>query len=107
MAGGYQKDADEERRTCRFWKIASVIGFSGLIAFAIWLFVATTGEGRLEWSAIVVRFIAVFAFGLFAAYAARMAMTHRERERQHRHKQLALESVNAFLEDLEPEVKGR
>lgn len=34
-----------------------------------------------------------------------MAKGHRESELKHRHKQLALESVNAYLNDLEPKVR--
>lgn len=105
MAGGYQKDADEQRKAFLFWNVATILGFAGLIGFAIWLFVASTGEGEFGWSKTFARLLAIVAFGLFAAYAGRMAMKHRESERQHRHKQLALESVNAFLEDLELDVQ--
>jgi len=105
MAGGYQKDADGQRKSFVLWNLATILGFAGLIGFAIWLFVASTGGGEFGWSHTFARLLAIVAFGLFAAYAGRMAMKHRESERQQRHKQLALESVNAFLEDLEPDVQ--
>lgn len=105
MAGGYQRDADTQEKSFKAWSMATVAGFVGLIAFAVWLFIATTAETEFTWSATTSRLVAIAAFGLFSVYAGRMAMKHRESERQHRHKQLALESVNAFLEDLDPEVQ--
>jgi chemotaxis protein histidine kinase CheA len=105
MAGGYQKDADQQRKAFTIWNVVTVFGFAGLIGFAVWLFVESVGAEDLGWSHILARLVAIVAFGLFAAYGGRMAMKHRESERQHRHKQLALESINAFLEDLEPDVQ--
>ncbi len=108
MAGGYQKDADQQRNAFLFWNIATIVGFAGLIGFSVWLFVATTkavAAESFQWSEVGARFIVILAFGLFAAYAGRMAMKHRDSEREHRHKQLALESLNSFLEDLDPEVQ--
>lgn len=104
MAGGYQKDANAQQWAFRLWNILTIVGFAGLIGFAIWLFADSTGES-FAWPRTVSRFITILAFGLLATYAGRMAMQHRVSERQHRHKQLALESVNAFLEDLTPEVQ--
>lgn len=105
MAGGYQKDADQQRVAFNGWNFITVLGFAGLIAFSVWLFVEAVSVPDLGWSHVGARLIAIIAFGLFAAYGGRMAMKHRESERQQRHKQLALESINAFLEDLEPEVQ--
>ncbi len=109
MAGGYQKDADQQRTAFMVWNGLTVLGFAGLIGFSVWLFVATTkdaaGEGGLRWPEIGARFVAILAFGLFAAYAGRMAMRHRESEREHRHKQLALESLHPYLEDLDSDVQ--
>ncbi|MGI9451538.1 MAG: hypothetical protein ACR2QH_13030 [Geminicoccaceae bacterium] len=105
MAGGYQRDADAERQSFQIWNGAAVLGFAGLIIFSVWLFFAATGDAQFGWLELGARSVAIVAFGLFAAFAGRMAMKHRESERRHRHKQLALESVNAFVEDLEPEVQ--
>ena len=103
MAGGYQRDADAQRKAFVLWNVVTIAGFAGLIGFAVWLFVESTREESFEWTSTAARFVAIAAFGLFSAYAGRMAMRHRESERQQRHKQLALESVNSFLEDLPPE----
>lgn len=105
MAGGYQRDANVERGAFWFWSLAAVGSFIGMIKFAVALFDAAKTGADFDWAQFVGRFVAVAAFGVFASYSARMAKGHRESERKHRHKQLALESVNAFLNDLEPKVR--
>lgn len=105
MAGGYQRDADQQRTAFNIWNWATVLGFAGLIGFAVWLFFDTAQMAEITWAQVGARLLAIVAFGAFAAYGGRMAMKHRESERQHRHKQLALESINAFLDDLEPDVQ--
>ncbi len=105
MAGGYQRDANAERRSFWIWSSLAVGSFVGMINFAVALFDAAKSGADFDWAQLVGRFVAVAAFGVFASYSARMAKGHRESERKHRHKQLALESVNAFLNDLEPKVR--
>ena len=106
MAGGYQKDANAEWWSSNAWNAAAVGGFLGLIVFAIKLFDGAASPD-FSWPALVARILTIGAFGAFATYAGRMASKHRESERQHRHKQLALESVNSFIEDLEPDTQKK
>ena len=106
MAGGYQKDADIQVTSYVRWNIATLIGFSGLLGFSIWLFFLS-GDEKVTLVGVSARFTTIIAFGLFATYASRMAMKHRESEREHRHKQLALESVNSFIENLGEEEQKK
>ncbi len=99
MAGGYKQDADIQVTSYERWNIATLIGFGGLLGFSISLFFLA-GDENVTLVGVSARFITIVAFGLFATYASRMAMKHRESEREHRHKQLALESVNSFIEGL-------
>jgi hypothetical protein len=102
MAGGYQRDANLERNSYYVWSVLTIAGFAGLIFFAVQMFYAASINGELNLVNALSRLAVVISFGVFSGYAGKTATKHRDSERTQRHKQIALESVNSFIEDLEP-----
>lgn len=99
MVGGYQKIANDERKSAFRWQLIAVGAFIGLIIFAIFAFAATLGS-NVSWQAFVARAFVAATFGLLAAYAARQADRHESVERSSRRLELALASVDPYLVDL-------
>lgn len=99
MVGGYQRIANEARRTAIIWQVGAVTGFVGLIAFAIYAFFATSGDS-VSWEVFGARLFVALSFGIFAAYAARQAERHESVERSSRRLELALASVDPYLVSL-------
>jgi hypothetical protein len=107
MAGGYQKDANVERRAYVIWNRITIGGLAGLILSALAMFTFAIGDEAQNWFTVLSRFGVVLTFGVLSAYTGGIARKHLENEREHRHKQIALESVNSFIEDLSPEEQQR
>lgn len=108
MVGGYQKIADDERKSAFRWQATAVGAFAGLIIFAVFAFAATLGSD-VSWQAFAARAFVAATFGLLAAYAARQADRHESVERSSRRLELALASIDPYLvnlpEDLQHQVK--
>ena len=104
MVGGYQKIANDERRVAFRWQVVAVVAFIGLIAFAVFAFVATLG-GSVSWQAFGARLFVAVTFGILAAYAASQADRHEYVERTSRRLELALASVDPYLVSLPEETR--
>lgn len=104
MVGGYQKIANDERKVAFRWQAVAVVAFVGLIAFAVFAFLATLG-GSVSWQAFGARLFVAVSFGILAAYAARQADRHEYVERSSRRLELALASVDPYLVSLPEETR--
>ena len=105
MVGGYQKTADQKRTAARIWQSVAAAAFVGLISFAIYTFVATTGEAEtFPWTQVSGRAFVALTFGILAAYAARQADRLQASEDANRRVELALASVDPYLASLPKEA---
>jgi hypothetical protein len=101
LGHGYQKVANEERTTSRFWHGIAIGSMLGLIGFAIAAFVATLTDTSLEWPKVAGRIFVAATFGIATAYAARQADKHRDAERRNRRLELELAALDPFIAPLE------
>lgn len=104
MAGGYQKIANQERRASTFWKSVAVLSMIGLILFAVFAFQATLGT-VFNLPKFAARTLVTSTFGILAAYAARQASKHDDKERYNRKMELEMASIDPFLAGLPEESK--
>jgi len=70
MAGGYQQEADQERKDANFWRWIAVGSMFGIIGMAIWMVVTAT-TGAFSIGPFSGKAFASLAFGILAAYGAR------------------------------------
>jgi len=103
MAGGYQKVANQARKTKNYWHFITIISLIGLITFAIIAFM-TTVQTEFNFGKFGARTFVAFAFGILAAYSARQAEKNSEVERVNRQLELELASIDPYLSKL-PEEK--
>jgi hypothetical protein len=99
MTGGYQRVANTEQWTARFWQLVALVAMSGLIGFAIYAAANTVGKD-FQWPIFAGRSIVAVACGILGTYAARQAQKHLEFERQNRRLQLELASIDPYLASL-------
>ena len=100
MVGGYQKNANIERRFKIGWQFLSLCSLIGLIIFAYFAFTETLGD-KIEWATIGARAFVALTFGVMAAWGIRQADKHDLQERQNRKMELELSSIDPFLISLE------
>ena len=104
MVGGFQKEADSEKKSYIIWSVFAVLCFIGLILFAIWAF-SGAEENGVNIAMVGSRIFAATAFGILAAYAARQADKHRKAERRNRRLQLEIAAIGPYLNDLPDEMQ--
>jgi hypothetical protein len=101
MVGGYQKQANIEKRTRLAFQIVTIVA---LVLFAAVLVWGIPGEpeatGPANWVGYAHRMVIGLAFAAIAAFASREASKHGERERRYRKAELEIASVGPFLVSL-------
>lgn len=102
MSGGYQKVADQARKTKIFWQVVAIISILGLIGFAIFAFYETVGAD-FDLGKFGARSFVAVSFGVLAAYSARQADKNAEFERRNRQLELELASIDMYLAKLTEE----
>lgn len=103
MAGRFAQVADKHRRAKRFWRGVAAAGMVGFIGFAFWLFMAATGDG-VGLSVAATKAVVILAFGLVAAWAARISEGHASEERRTRQLELDFSAFGPYSELL-PETE--
>jgi|CXWL01.1.fsa_nt_gi hypothetical protein len=104
MVGGYQKTALVERRSAVRWRLLTVLSMLGLAVFAVYAFVVSAA-GAFSWGLFASRGFVAVCCGILAAYSARQADRHEEVERSARKVELALASINPYLEGMPEQVQ--
>jgi hypothetical protein len=108
MVEGYQRVANDERTTAKWWHAGTLVFIVGLITFAIVAFWNTI-SGEFHLGTFGARAFVALTFGIAAAYAAREADKHQAIERKNRRVELELASIDPFLsampEEMQNEVK--
>src|SRR5690606_12666683 len=79
-------------------------GMFGFVGFSLGLFLVTT-QGALDWKVFSSKAVAVFAFGLVAAWAARISEWHSREERRTRQFELDFSAFGPYSELLPDEEK--
>lgn len=102
MSGGYQKVADQARKTKIFWQVVAIISILGLIGFAIFAFYETVGAD-FDLGKFGARSFVAVSFGVLAAYSARQADKNAAFERRNRQLELELASIDMYLAKLTEE----
>lgn len=103
MAGGYQQQADEERRQADLWRWIAVAGMAAIVALAVWM-VFSVATDSADTTALLTKSFTTLTLGILAGYAGREAGKHRRREQRNRRLQLELSSIDSYLETL-PEAE--
>jgi hypothetical protein len=106
LIGGYQKVANQEQTTSRVWQGMAILSFIGLIAFAVFAFLATLPE-QFVWGRVGARAFVAVTFGIFAAYAARQADKHESIERKNRKMELELAAIDPYLSELPVDTRHK
>src|SRR5699024_4686901 len=88
MSGGFQKVADQARKTKITWQVTAIVSILGLIGFAIFAFYETM-TGQFDMGKFGAKTFVSISFGVLAAYSARQADKNADFERRNR--QLELE----------------
>src|SRR5690606_6968942 len=76
MAGGYEQEADSERKQADFWRWAAVLAMGGIFGFAVWM-VSGVVQGPIDANVLLTKAFASLALGIIAGYAGREAGRHR------------------------------
>ncbi|QDG49517.1 DUF805 domain-containing protein [Persicimonas caeni] len=106
LARGYQDAANRARRSAFWWHVLAVLGFLGLIGFAVVVFSAagpsteTAVPETVAWMGIARRVFFSTAILLFTGYAGKQASNSRKDELQFRRTELELIALGPFLADL-------
>ncbi|MGH1469161.1 MAG: hypothetical protein ACRBBP_09820 [Bdellovibrionales bacterium] len=107
VAGGYKKNADDEKTAANFWRVAAIIF---IVLTAIWTGVSywlTADIGALDQGVFIGRIIKAFSvtgvllFG--AVYSAKQSNDHRENERRTRRFALEVNAIDPFIASLNEE----
>lgn len=106
MAGGYQKIANQERRASYLWKFLAVGSMIGLIVFAVYAF-QTTEAAVFSVAQFAARALVTSTFGILAAFSARQASKHDDKERYNRKMELEMASIDPFLAGLPEDIKNQ
>jgi hypothetical protein len=99
MVGGYQRVANEERKSAHNWRKVALGSLIALVGFAVFAFVETLGH-EIRWDQFATRIFVAVSFGILAAYAALQADKHERSERRNRKTELELASILPYLHDL-------
>lgn len=99
VTSGYQKAANEARRTVRVWQVVAVLSMLGLIALAYRAFLPIV-EGGFSWSSFAGRVFVSLTVGALAAYAASQADKYQKIERRNRKLALELEAIGPYIAPL-------
>src|SRR5699024_2844588 len=102
MTGGFQKVADQARKTKITWQVTAIVSILGLIGFAIFAFYETM-TGQFDMGKFGAKTFVSISFGVLAAYSARQADKNADFERRNRQLELELASIDMYLAKLPEE----
>ena len=113
VAGGYKKNADDEKRQASLWRWISIVA---LISAAIWPAFKFFGwfkpleGGTFNWPEIITAASLISIFLGIAAYTSKQSKMHRDNERISRSFALETKALDPFMSSLEPteqqQIKG-
>lgn len=106
MINGYQKYANNEKITAKYWQFLAVFSFGGLIGFGIYLFSIFHNQD-IPFSALILRLLTVSTFLILGTYSAKQASKHERLERIYRKMELELSSINPYLACLADEERNK
>lgn len=104
VAGGYQKNAGEERVAANLWRgisMASLIAAIFWLLWKYWLGFERTAEGELDWARIITASSLTAIFLVSAGYASRQSKMHRDSEKQLRSFALETKALDPFIASLD------
>lgn len=99
LAGGFQQTANEHRKAKRFWRGAAAVAMTGFVSFSVAFYLVLIAD-KAGWSHVLGKSVAIFAFGLAAAWAAKISEWHSREERRTRQLQLELAAFGPYTEML-------
>ena len=113
VAGGYKKNADDEKRQASLWRWISIVA---LISAAIWPAFKFFGwfkpleGGTFNWPEIITAASLISIFLGIAAYTSKQSKMHRDNERISRSFALETQALDPFMSSLElteqQQIKG-
>lgn len=107
VAGGYQKNAEDEHRAANMWRwvaMGSFLGAAGWILLKYFLGFETNADGSTNWPEVIASASLTLVFLGMGGYAARQSSIHRETEQHMRWFALEVKAIDPFLASL-PEDK--
>ena len=104
VTSGYQKTANEARRTSRVWQFIAVSSLVAIIAVAYKAFLPLV-QGVFSWESFAGRLFVSLTVGVLAAYAISQADKYQQVERRSRKLALELEALGPFLASLPTEQR--
>jgi len=105
MVGGYQRIANQEKKSALFWRVGAFISLLVLVGFAITLFFVTLSKDfQVTPTLTLTRGFVALAVAILAGYAARQADKHERAQRKHRKMELELASIMPYLHEFPDEA---
>jgi hypothetical protein len=108
VAGGYKKNADEERSAANTWRIISMLCYGLILVWVVfkgWLGFGVAATGTLDWPVIVTT-VSVTAVAFVAAqFASRQSRLHRINEQRMRWFALEVKAIDPFISSLPIEMQ--
>lgn len=104
MAGGFQQNANAERKAATTWAIVATVALIGLVGLSSWFAIAAVNAEEsttIHWEMIIAKLVVTFSLAGLAGYAGRESSHHRVAERRYRQAELELSTLSPFLGDLE------
>lgn len=99
MAYGFQKNANDERKSALIWSIIAVIAMSTWIIIGC-VFFSFTYDKELTLPSVVRQFLISTPFVLLSGFAAIRVAQHQKNERSMRKSELEIASIDPFLATL-------
>lgn len=96
MVGGYQKNANKERRSSIVWQVVTVLSIIGMIIFAIYAFYGTL-HSEIKVAQVLARFFVTGTIAVLVGFGIRQVIKHDRNERYYRQMELELASIQPYL----------
>lgn len=107
MSGGYQRVANEELKSYKFWTMVAFFSLLGLVIFALVSFHSVASKETFEWGELLSRLLVTIPFALLAGFAGLLAERHKRTERINRQRELEIASIDPFLATLTDEERNQ
>ena len=101
MVGGYQRNANNQRRSSIIWQVITIASMIFMIYFAINTFNAIKDTENIKFVIFAARFLVIATIGILAAFGIRQVVKHDEKEKFYRGMELELSSIEPYLAGLD------
>lgn len=105
VSAGYQKAADQARKSAINWQRLTVASMLGFIGVAVYAFIPIVQGGAIGWEGFAARVFITLTVGVLAAYAGSQADKQSKSEARNRRLAVEFEALGPFLAPLPEKLR--